>query len=211
MLAALAWYLAWRQAGVVSLQRQTIEDLRHYIGQLEERASIVGHLEAKAALLPPGDRKQLAYLIHRESRRYALDWRLLAAIIEVESNFASGAQSKEGALGLMQLLPSTAAEVATALSLPYRGPADLLDMRVNLQLGTGYLHILRRRFGTLDLALQAYNVGPTRLSAVRPQAGFASRASAGERAGSRYVAAVLARYTPVPPPPAPRGRREEGP
>lgn len=207
LLAVLGWYLAWVQGAVISLQQEVIEELRRHMRGLEERISLWSYLEGNAVVLPPRDRKRLASLLHRESRRYAIEWRLLVAIVETESNFRPSAESRRGALGLMQLRPSTAAEVAGTIGLPYGGPAELYDIEVNIRLGTAYLHLLRRRFGTLDLALQAYNIGPTRLSRASARAqpsgagsGLPSSvqrslrgAGIDEAPGGSYVAKVLSR------------------
>ena len=200
LLAVLGWYLAWVQGAVISLQQEVIEELRRHMRGLEERISLWSYLEGNAVALPPRDRQRLASLIQRESRRYAIEWRLLVAIVETESNFRPSAESRRGALGLMQLRPSTAAEVASTIGLPYGGPAELYDIEVNIRLGTAYLHLLRRRFGSLDLALQAYNIGPTRLSRSTISGGPTGLAppvpmdGPGERVGARYARAVLSRY-----------------
>jgi soluble lytic murein transglycosylase-like protein len=199
LLAAMGWYLTWMQRAVISLQQEVIEELRRDMRGLEERIGIWSYLEGNAVALPPRDRKRLASLIHRESRRYAIEWRLLVAIVEMESNFKPGAESRRGALGLMQLRPSTAAEVASAIGVPYGGPVELYDIEANIRLGTAYLHMLRRRFGSLDLAVQAYHIGPTRLSRLttfRGRAGGASSARMdrpSERVGTGYAGAVLSR------------------
>ena len=206
LLAALGWYLVWKQGAVISLQQEVIEELRRDMRGLEERISISSYLEGNAPALPPRDRKRLASFIQRESRRYAIAWHLLVAIVKTESSFKPAAASRRGALGLMQLRPSTAAEVASAIGVPYAGPVELYDIEVNIRLGTAYLHMLRRRFGSLDLALQAYNIGPTRLSRLtmfRGRAGGAWSARMdrpGERVGTGYVATVLSHYARLAPP-----------
>ncbi|NJL25555.1 MAG: lytic transglycosylase domain-containing protein [Calothrix sp. SM1_5_4] len=65
----------------------------------------------------------------------------------------------------MQLLPSTAAEVARDLRLKsFQGAESLLDPEINIKLGSNYLSRLIRGFnGNIPLALAAYNAGPTRL------------------------------------------------
>lgn len=206
LLAAMGWYLTWMQRAVISLQQEVIEELRRDMRGLEERISIWSYLEGNAVALPPRDRKRLASFIHRESRRYAVEWCLLVAIVETESNFKPGAVSKRGALGLMQLRPSTAAEVAGAIGVPYGGPVELHDIEVNIRLGTAYLHMLRRRFGSLDLALQAYNIGPTRLSRLTMSRGRAGDASSArmdrpsESVGTSYAGTVLSRSGRLAPP-----------
>lgn len=72
------------------------------------------------------------------------------AMIKVESNYAQGAVNRAGALGLAQLMPGTAAELAV-------DPADPLQ---NLDGGARYLLAQMQRFGSLELALAAYNAGP---------------------------------------------------
>ncbi len=215
LLAALGWYLAWMQGAVISLQQEVIEELRRDMGGLEERISISSYLEGNAPALPPRDRKRLASFIQRESRRHAIAWQLLVAIVKTESSFKPAAASRRGALGLMQLRPSTAAEVASAIGVPYGGPVELYDIEVNIRLGTAYLHMLRRRFGSLDLALQAYNIGPTRLSRstmFRGRAGDASSARMdrpSERVGTGYAETVLSRSARLAPPVRiPSGRTE---
>ena len=198
-LAVLGWSLAWMQRAMISLQHELIQELKGQIRGLEERISIRSSLDRHAVALDPADRQRLASLLHRESRRYAIEWHLLVAVVETESAFRPAATSGRGALGLMQLRPSTAAEVARALGIPYGGPADLYDIEVNIRLGTAYLHMLRRRFGTLDLALQAYNIGPTRLSRAAgsglPSGIQRSLRGAGidEAPGGSYAAKVLSR------------------
>jgi soluble lytic murein transglycosylase-like protein len=76
---------------------------------------------------------------------------LLRAVIVVESGFNSHAVSKRGAVGLMQLMPSTASRF---------GVSNLYDPRENVHAGARYLKFLMDRFGQdMRLALAAYNAG----------------------------------------------------
>lgn len=76
---------------------------------------------------------------------------LLRAVIVVESGFNSRAVSKAGAIGLMQLMPATAARFGTR---------DPFDPRDNIRAGARYLRFLLDRFGNdTNLALAAYNAG----------------------------------------------------
>jgi soluble lytic murein transglycosylase-like protein len=84
--------------------------------------------------------------------RNHVDALLLAAVVEAESRFAPRAVSREGARGLMQLLPSTGKDY---------GAKDLLDPYANVEAGSRYLGRLLKRFNNRpDLALAAYNTGP---------------------------------------------------
>jgi len=84
-------------------------------------------------------------------------------IIRQESSFDAAATSGAGALGLMQLLPSTARHTARKAGLPYNG--DLFDPQENLALGTAYVAELEQSFGNcLPLAIAAYNAGPANVA-----------------------------------------------
>jgi hypothetical protein len=77
---------------------------------------------------------------------------LVAAVVQAESAFDPNAVSRAGAAGLMQLMPSAAAD---------RKVRDVLDPADNLRGGTAHLRILLDRFESLTLALAAYNAGAT--------------------------------------------------
>ncbi|MGQ9424641.1 transglycosylase SLT domain-containing protein [Gilvimarinus sp. F26214L] len=88
---------------------------------------------------------------------------LLYAIARQESAFAADARSPAGAMGLMQLLPSTAKRTAREQGMRY-DYWDLIDPNQNIQLGSRYLHGLLTRFnGNPILAAAAYNAGPYRV------------------------------------------------
>ena len=67
-------------------------------------------------------------------------------------------------MGLMQLLPDTARSVASRAGVEWEGPATLFDPESNIRLGVHYLDELVQRFGDLEVALTAYNWGPTRIA-----------------------------------------------
>lgn len=86
---------------------------------------------------------------------------LALAIIRQESMFDRTAVSSAGALGLMQLLPATAAQTARKFGVAYRGTQDLFQPEINTRLGQGYISKLLTRYdGYLPLAIAAYNAGP---------------------------------------------------
>jgi soluble lytic murein transglycosylase len=87
----------------------------------------------------------------------------LTAIIITESSFNKRARSNRGALGLMQIRPATGKQLATEVSVQWRGAPSLYDPETNIALGAYYLNKLFLRFGDLGLALEAYNHGPSRL------------------------------------------------
>jgi soluble lytic murein transglycosylase len=90
-----------------------------------------------------------------------LDPWLLAGVARQESGFVAHARSPKGAIGILQLLPSTGRLHARALGLGSQ--PDLRDPAVNLRLGARELGFLVRRFGAIEPALAAYNGGLTRV------------------------------------------------
>lgn len=85
------------------------------------------------------------------ARDTGLPLALLVAVGEIESNLRPDAVSPAGARGLLQLMPTTAAELALD---PDHPPSNVLA-------GARYLRLLLDRFQSTDLALAAYNAGPT--------------------------------------------------
>ena len=86
---------------------------------------------------------------------------LALAVSRQESSFNAAAVSPSGALGLMQLLPGTARDVAGRLGVPFIQDKLTRDPAYNVQLGSQYLAEMLQRFGgSYELALAAYNAGP---------------------------------------------------
>jgi soluble lytic murein transglycosylase len=106
----------------------------------------------------------------QSANEFSLDPAILRALVRQESLFEARARSRAGALGLTQLLPSTAKSVArSVLRVRYRR-AFLYDPGVNAQLGAAYLRRLYDQFdGNGIYALAAYNGGPGRMAAVLAQ------------------------------------------
>ena len=89
-----------------------------------------------------------------------IDPALLAAVIETESKFNPAAVSNAGAVGLMQLTPSTAQGIAEATGGSRFRTSDLKDPDINVRYGAWYLrHLLDRYAQDERLALAAYNAG----------------------------------------------------
>jgi soluble lytic murein transglycosylase len=90
---------------------------------------------------------------------------LALALTRQESGFNAAAVSSSGALGLMQLLPGTARDVAGKLSLPFIQDKLTGDPTYNVTLGSQYLGQMLQRFGgSYEVALAAYNAGPNRVA-----------------------------------------------
>jgi len=90
-------------------------------------------------------------LVREAAERHRVDPALVRAVIETESNWNAGAISRRGAVGLMQLIPTTAHRF---------GVNDLYSPQQNVDAGVRYLKALLERYnGNLELALAAYNAG----------------------------------------------------
>ena len=100
--------------------------------------------------LPLADQK-LSNLIESAARKYKVDPKLVAAVAEVESNGRQEAVSQAGAIGVMQLMPDTAASLGV----------DPYDKQQNVEGGAKYLRQMLDTFGgDLKKAVAAYNAGP---------------------------------------------------
>lgn len=102
------------------------------------------------------DRERVALyagLIRQNARTYNLPEALVRAVIQAESAFNPTAVSPKGAVGLMQVMPSTAKGIGIQ--------GDLKDPKINVEAGCRYLSMMLSRFkGQIPLALAGYNAGP---------------------------------------------------
>ncbi len=125
-------------------------------------------LARKAGASPPPELLSLAYplffarLLEEEASHWGIDPLLLAAVIRQESLFDPWVSSPAGAIGLMQIVPSTGESIASALGWPEFSEKTLEKPWVNLKFGTWYLVRQKERFGHWFAALAAYNAGPLR-------------------------------------------------
>jgi soluble lytic murein transglycosylase len=93
------------------------------------------------------------------AREDGVDPALLAAVIYQESKFDAGARSRSGAIGLMQLTPTTAHGIAIRTGGSKFRTGDLLDPEINIRYGAWYLGALVHKYRSERLALAAYNAG----------------------------------------------------
>jgi soluble lytic murein transglycosylase-like protein len=100
------------------------------------------------------DRTPYDTMIREIADRYAVDYALVKAMIKAESAFDARAVSSKGALGLMQLMPATAADYQVR---------DVFTPRDNIEGGVRHLRMLLDRYGDYRLAVAAYNAGQARV------------------------------------------------
>lgn len=101
--------------------------------------------------------------IIKYSQEYDVDSALVASVINTESSFKENVQSQKGAVGLMQLMPSTAEWLAGKVGEEY-SDERLYEPEFNIKLGSYYLSYLIKYFGDRELAICAYNAGQGNVS-----------------------------------------------
>lgn len=141
--------------------------------QLQRATAIIGFSGQYAI---PAD---LAGTIYDMASSEGVDPVLAFRLVRVESEFDPRAKSRAGAIGLAQVLPSTARLYEPGLSVE-----QLYEPATNLRLGFRYLHDLMARYGTLNHALVAYNRGPGKLQNLldagkEPKSAYARRVAGG--------------------------------
>jgi len=127
----------------------------------------------------------IARHVYGESQRQKVDYRLILALMKVESNFKHDAVSSKGARGLLQIMPSLGKTVAEDMGMEWTGNSQLHETDKNIRIGVYHLSGLIEIFGSLSAALHAYNKGVTRAKkeVVRPSNG-----------SPRFAKAVIKEY-----------------
>jgi soluble lytic murein transglycosylase len=97
-------------------------------------------------------------LVIKYADEYGIPRELVFAIIKVESNFDRTTVSSVGAMGLMQMMPSTYEWLTSKLDEPFYAD-DLFVPEVSIKYGTYYLQYLRTRFDSWEKVIIAYNWG----------------------------------------------------
>jgi len=149
--------------GLTKIQRAKLKRINLRNRQLITLVKVRDFLSDSRIQLPPGDVWSLATSIDRVAHKYRLEPEMLLAIIHTESAFRNDAVSSKGAVGLMQLLPSTAEEVAREIDVEWTGDRLLPHPNLNIEMLPYYLSKLRAPFASLETAGVAYNEGPGRV------------------------------------------------
>ena len=103
-------------------------------------------------------KKEYSEYVKKYSKEYNVEADLIYAIIKAESNFERDAVSKQNAQGLMQLMYSTAEEIAESIDLELT-EENIFEPEINIQLGTKYISNLLQKYECVEVALAAYNAG----------------------------------------------------
>jgi hypothetical protein len=159
-------------------ERETLGETLPLTGR--EAGSPPPRLPARIAHLV--QRQNLVKVIEKYAQQYGVDQDLVWAVIRQESGFNAHAVSPKGAMGLMQLMPGTAAML---------GVADAFDVEQNIAGGIKYLERCLSQFNqNVGLALAAYNAGPDNVVKYQGCPPFAET--------RHYVASVLSAYAGEP-------------
>ncbi len=126
--------------------------------------------------------RAIANSVYEESKRHDFDYRLVLAVMKVESNFQNDAISRRGARGLLQIQPALAKHIAKDAGVLVKGTSCLHEPEKNIKIGVNYLSKLMDMFENINTALHAYNVGPAKVkphqkddAAAVPQTRFAKK------------------------------------
>jgi len=103
-------------------------------------------------------KKEYSEYVSKYSQEYNVDENLIYALIKAESNFEADAVSNKKALGLMQLMPATAEEVADKIDIQLTED-NILEPDININIGTKYISTLLEKYECVEVALAAYNAG----------------------------------------------------
>lgn len=127
---------------------------------------IIDYLQQENGKLEDNLSRNISESVYAESMRYNVDYRLILAIMKVESNFKNDAVSHKGARGLLQVKPSLAKYIAEDVGIRWLGDKTLDEPEKNIKIGVHFFSTLIEDFQSINMALHAYHVGPTKLRGI---------------------------------------------
>ncbi|MDD3846570.1 MAG: lytic transglycosylase domain-containing protein [Syntrophorhabdaceae bacterium] len=133
------------------------------------REQIALHVKNGNEGLEKRDLRAISHGVYEASKKHGIDYRLILALMKVESNFRSDAVSEMGARGLLQVKPSLAKFMVRDMGIEWKGNKTLDDPGNNIRIGTRFLSELVHRFYYVTTALRAYNMGPERTVGLPPE------------------------------------------
>jgi soluble lytic murein transglycosylase len=124
---------------------------------------ITRHLKIENINIEDDAAMMISRVVYEQSAHYGLDYRLILALMKIESNFKDGAVSSMGARGLLQIKPSVAKFIAQDAGITWDGHRTLDEPDSNIKIGIHFFSQLIKDFKNINVALRAYNMGPTRV------------------------------------------------
>jgi len=143
---------------------RTIYRQQVQIKELKEKLVIQEIIKDLQSNLGKNEIGRLTEAVYTESKKYGYDPLFLLAVIKTESSFKKNVVSNKGAMGLMQMKPSTGSDLADRAGIDWNDKYSLFDPNFNVRMGSLYLYELVLKFKDLKKALVAYNLGPTETS-----------------------------------------------
>jgi soluble lytic murein transglycosylase len=132
------------------------------------RDSIALHIKSGNEGLATHELHAISHTLYETSRQYGMDYRLILALMKIESNFQHDAVSPMGARGLLQIKPSFAKFVAKDIGIEWDGNRTVDDPGNNIRIGVRVLSEFVHRFNNVTTALRAYNMGPQKTRGLSP-------------------------------------------
>jgi soluble lytic murein transglycosylase len=136
---------------------------REKVKKQEAISKIIDYIQDENVALEDEELRTISERVYDESKRCNVDYRLVLALMKIESNFRYDAVSKRGARGLMQVKPSLAKYIAENVGIGWQGDKTLDEPEKNIKIGVHIFSKLIEDFQGINMALHAYHVGPTRL------------------------------------------------
>jgi soluble lytic murein transglycosylase len=158
---------------------------RDRIKKEEAISRITEYVRDENVQLEDRELRTISEVVYKESMRYNIDYRLVLALMKIESNFRFDAVSEKGARGLLQVKPSLARYIAEDVGITWQGDETLDEPKENIKIGVHVFSKLIEDFKSINMALHAYHVGPTRLRAILTEEKIPQK---------RYVNLVLDEY-----------------
>ena len=124
---------------------------------------ITQHLKKENININDDTAAMISRVVYEESAHHGLDYRLILALMKIESNFQDDAVSSKGARGLLQVKPSVAKFIARDAGITWDGHRTLDEPDSNIKIGVHFFSQLIKDFKNINVALRAYNMGPTRM------------------------------------------------
>jgi len=178
--------------GIIYVLTDNVHRLEHRVFDLErDNARLTKRLEVLNVVrhhqrgFSEVEVARVVQVIDHESDRFGIDPLLILAVILTESEFKRFQVSNKGAMGLMQIRPFVAKDLALRRGIDWNEETGLFDPSLNVQVGTTYLFELILQFNNLTDALTAYAYGETR---------FRQRRALGRPTPQNYSRRVLKRY-----------------
>jgi len=158
------------------------------LDELKEFKQLIDAIkDLSSKVLNENEKKELAQVIYKESKKYKYNWRMIVAVIMTESMFRAKLESSDPSYGLMQIKLGTAQEVGNKIGLNVNSNYELYSISKNVIIGGFYLFEQILRFDDVKKGIVAYNLGPTRTATI-------NQAKKGSPIETDYLKKVLNYY-----------------